>query len=209
MVLIVSLYIIYIKIHNHVEYKCDIKKSEKWGGFCITKQHPNTGWNYILDYGLATKIGLIFKNKTIIDLGAGLGQYCEVIRNYSTCDAYDGSKNVEIVTNGKVKYLNLAKKIEFNCIHDVVISIEVAEHIPKIYENIFEDNLIKCSKSIIILTWARIGQGGFYHVNERNKSEVINIFTSKGLKWNNTLFKLLFDSSRIKYIKNNLMVFSK
>lgn len=186
MVLIVSLYIIYIKIHNHVEYKCDIKKSEKWGGFCITKQHPNTGWNYILDYGLATKIGLIFKNKTIIDLGAGLGQYCEVIRNYSTCDAYDGSKNVEIV-----------------------ISIEVAEHIPKIYENIFEDNLIKCSKSIIILTWARIGQGGFYHVNERNKSEVINIFTSKGLKWNNTLFKLLFDSSRIKYIKNNLMVFSK
>lgn len=209
-ILLVALFLYFycIRRNKNEEYKCDINKSEN-GAFCITKQHPHTGWNYILDLGLATEIGNIFKNKTIIDLGAGLGQYCDVIRNYTTCEAYDGAKNVEIVTQGKVKYLNLAKRIEFNCIHDVVLSIEVGEHIPKYYENVFEDNLIKCSKSIIILTWAKIGQGGFNHVNEKERNDVIKKFISKGLKWNSSIYNMLFKSSKINYIKNNLMVFSK
>lgn len=199
----------YTENTQNTEYNCNTSRNEKWGGYCITKQNPYVGFNYVLDVGLAKEIGLLFKNKSIIDLGAGLGQYCDVIRRCTTCDAYDGSKNVEVVTKGKVKYLNLAKKIEFNCTHDIVMSIEVGEHIPKDYEDIYEENLIKCSNNIIILTWATIGQGGFYHVNEKEKKDVINIFTTKGLKWNEDIHKILYKSSRLDYIKNNLMVFSK
>lgn len=89
------------------------------------------------------------------------------------------------------------------------MSIEVGEHIPKNYEDIYEDNIIKCSNSIIILTWAKIGQGGFYHVNEKEKKDVIDIFTSKGLKWNEEIYNFLVRSSKLDYIRNNLMVFSK
>lgn len=116
-IMLIPLLYIYFKIitsldyKENVEYNCDENSTEKWGGYCITKQRPNIGYNYILDVGLARAVGVVFKNKTIIDLGAGLGQYCELIRKYTSCDAYDGSKNIEIVTKGKVKYLNLAKRI--------------------------------------------------------------------------------------------------
>merc|ERR1711992_116500 len=58
--------------------------------------------------------------------------------------------------------------------YDVVLSIEVAEHIPKTGENAFMDNLVRHMKhdGIIILTWAYPGQGGHHHVNEQNKAYV-------------------------------------
>lgn len=208
-ILIVAIYSNLPKKKEQREYDCNVNKSEKWGGFCVTKKNSTTGWNYILDSGLANEIGKIYKNKSIIDLGAGLGQYCKVISKYTTCHPYDGAKNIEIVTKGKVKFLNIADKINFDCLHDVVMSIEVGEHIPKEYEDIYIENLIKCSRNIVIITWARKEQGGFSHINEKDKNEVASLFESKGLKWDDSIHNKLFSKSKIPYIRNNLMVFSK
>ena len=59
------------------------------------------------------------------------------------------------------------------------MSLEVGEHIPKEYEDIFINNLHNNNNKGIILSWAILGQGGFGHVNEQNndyiKSKMSNL----------------------------------
>ena len=60
--------------------------------------------------------------------------------------------------------------------YDWVISLEVGEHIPKEYENIFIENLHKNNIRGIVLSWAIKGQGGDGHVNEQDNYYIKNIF---------------------------------
>lgn len=51
--------------------------------------------------------------------------------------------------------------------------------------------MIKCSKEVILITWSKVGQAGHFHVNNKNKEEVIELFKKKGLKYNsNITYKL-------------------
>lgn len=49
---------------------------------------------------------------------------------------YDGAENIESVTNGFVKFLDLTEEQDIDK-SDWTMSIEVAEHIPKNYEEIY------------------------------------------------------------------------
>lgn len=118
-------------LEKYLNYlSCNCKGIGYWGGFCLNKIKKVVGYNYVNDDILANTLGRLFKNKRVVDLGAGLGQYCPIVSKYSkVCDQYDGSVNIEEVTNGKVKYLNLAESINIECNYDYVMSIEVAKHI--------------------------------------------------------------------------------
>ena len=58
----------------------------------------------------------------------------------------------------------------------------MGEHIPKIYEKIFIDNLDNNNTKGIIISWAVKGQGGVGHVNEQNNEYIKNIFIKLGYK---------------------------
>jgi 2-polyprenyl-3-methyl-5-hydroxy-6-metoxy-1,4-benzoquinol methylase len=51
--------------------------------------------------------------------------------------------------------------------YDWIISLEVAEHIPEIYEAVYLDNIFRHAKEGIILSWAVPGQGGLSHINNK------------------------------------------
>ena len=57
-------------------------------------------------------------------------------------------------------------------LHDAVLSLEVGEHIPEDYEDIYLENLDRHADKIIILSWAVPEQGGFGHVNERDNGYI-------------------------------------
>lgn len=192
--------------------KCKYKEEEniKLWRFCLTKEQIYVGGNQAYDKGLSNELAKLFKDKTVVDLGCGLGWYCPIISKESKqCDQYDGSVNIEELTNGKVKYLNLADPIKFQCGYDVVMSLEVAEHIPKIYEEIYVNNLIKCSKKDILITWSRIGQSGHFHVNNKNREDVIKLFESKGFKYKHDISTRLKNVTTIWWLKNNILYFTK
>lgn len=52
--------------------------------------------------------------------------------------------------------------------YDWVLSLEVAEHLPRSMEPVFVFNLDRHAKEGVVLSWARKGQGGSHHVNEQN-----------------------------------------
>eukprot|EP00966_Prymnesium_polylepis_P206030 4774127-Prymnesium_polylepis.2 len=48
---------------------------------------------------------------------------------------------------------------------ELVMSLEVAEHVPRSGEAQFLYNLLSLQPRKVILSWAHIGQGGHFHVN--------------------------------------------
>ena len=73
-------------------------------------------------------------------------------------DSYDGAPFSEEISEGRVKYLDLTLPQYGLPLYDWIISLEVAEHIPREYENIYLDNIVRHAKEGVILSWARPGK---------------------------------------------------
>lgn len=197
----------YIQLMNKLS--CSCRGVGYWGGFCLNISKARKMF-VGCDLDLANKLSELFKGKKVVDLGGGLGWYCKIIGGKAeSCDEYDGSVNIEEATNGTVKYLNLAEPINFECNYDIAMSIEVAEHIPKEYENIYINNLLKCGKEAILISWSRMGQGGYFHVNNKNKQDVIQIFEKRSLKYNNKITEAIKKSTKFIWIKRNILYFDR
>ena len=77
------------------------------------------------------------------------------------------------------KVLDLSEPIKFDTPFSWVMSLEVGEHLPKKFEDIFINNLHNNNEKGIVLSWAVKGQGGDGHFNEQNndyiKSKICNL----------------------------------
>ena len=81
----------------------------------------------------------------------GLGKYTiELKTKVQTCD---GNPSTKELNNGVCDILDLSKTHVFDNKYDWVLSLEVGEHIPKEYENIFIDNLCNNCINGIIISW--------------------------------------------------------
>ena len=122
-------------------------------------------------------------------------------------DAYDGAPFIENETSGKVKFLDLTIPQYGLPIYDWVICLEVAEHIPKEYEDTFLSNLERHAKTGIILSWAVPGQPGHYHVNNKPLSLVIEVMKKFGFDRDEKMSKYLQTHARNGVFKTNANVF--
>jgi hypothetical protein len=90
---------------------------------------------------------------------------------------------------------------------DLVLSLEVGEHLPPQFESIFIQNLHKHNTKAIIVSWAIEGQGGWGHFNERNNSYIKQKFLDLGYYNDIDEEKLIRDASALPWFKNTIMVF--
>eukprot|EP00440_Ansanella_granifera_P031929 gb/GFBE01034654.1/.p1 GENE.gb/GFBE01034654.1/~~gb/GFBE01034654.1/.p1 ORF type:complete len:318 (+),score=54.88 gb/GFBE01034654.1/:1-954(+) len=132
---------------------------------------------------LATKV--LRDGESVTDLGAGVGQLghaLKVVLPNIHYHGYDGAGNVAEFTENYVHFADLTVPLDVKR-SDWVVSSEVGEHIrhefePQVIANLHEHN---CKG--IVLTWAVLGQGGFWHVNCHSNAYLINIFTQLGYKY--------------------------
>lgn len=120
---------------------------------------------------------------------------------------YDGNPETQELSEGRCAIVDLSKPIDF-CQFDWTLSLEVGEHIPKEFEDIFINNILG-SKYGIILSWAVEGQGGTSHVNTRNNSYIRDKIVQKGYNSDFEAEKTLRAASTFDWFKNTLMVFRK
>lgn len=176
-------------------------------GYWETKN--NTG--HLFDPQLCNAIvNLLKKNNisSVYDLGCGEAKYTQIILNNNIdCLAYDGNPNTPKITNGLGSVLNLAEIIDLPKV-DCVLSLEVGEHIPKRYEQIFINNLCKLTSKILILSWAIIGQKGTGHVNCQDNYYIIEQIENNGLSYDDKETIALRESVQRLYFKNTIMVFN-
>lgn len=169
---------------------------------------------HAFDYYLAKFIGQYLpKNKTIIDFGCGLGSYLKYLNDigFAKLLGCEGTKlsNTEF-TN--VFVCDLTRDVNLSADANV-ICLEVGEHIPEDYLDIFLDNITRpVSKgNKIIISWAVPGQDGIGHVSCRDNAWVIGQLTKRGLRY------IFNDSERIRqhisnhcaYFRDTILIFER
>ena len=173
-----------------------------WSG-PITIQHAH-------DPRLAQQLVTFFKSKdvkSVLDLGAGPGLYSETLsKNGILASCYDGNPDTQTLSKGKCAIADLTFDLNFSK-HDWVLSLEVGEHLPKEYEDIFFGNIIRNSKHGIVLSWAVPGQGGDGHVNLQSNNYVKSKMASLGYFNNIEAENIFREASTLSWFKNTIMVF--
>lgn len=120
---------------------------------------------------------------SIIDIGAGVGQYGHSLRAIDPAHdyrGYDGAGNVERVTSGFVRWTDMTSPRLALPKADWVMSLEVGEHIDSKYERHFARNLHTHNCRGLVISWAVLGQWGRGHVNNHGEGYIKRVFAELG-----------------------------
>ncbi|MAA50597.1 MAG: hypothetical protein CMP83_10535 [Gammaproteobacteria bacterium] len=172
----ILIYIYYMSNKIKKSIKQARMKSNEWTLIEHRKHHNNN-----FNDGLATAIYELFKPKTILEFGCGVGYYCNY---WSNCEGVQTVHGIEPNKRDDKMFKNKnCKQLTFNLInddesqfefldkYDLVVSIEVAEHIDRKYHDKLFDFLTKKSKNIIIFSGARLDQPGHGHIACRSEED--------------------------------------
>jgi cyclopropane fatty-acyl-phospholipid synthase-like methyltransferase len=183
-----------------------INQNGFWEGLEADCQH-------IHDESLASCLVEFFKNKnasSLVDFGCGMGNYVKTFKqnNINAC-GFDGNPNTPELTNHLCNVLDLSTPIKFDEPFDWVMSLEVGEHLPQKFEDIFINNLHNNNKRGIVLSWAIEGQGGHGHVNEKSNEYIKSKICSLGYINDVESENIMRNNANLWWFKNTMMVFIK
>ncbi len=149
--------------------------------------------------------------KTVLDLGCGPGTYVECLNAIGvSCLGYDVDKRVE----GK-KDLKCQSLLSVADTADVVLCMEVAEHIESSVNNQIVESVAKALNpgGYLIWTAAQPGQGGVGHINCQTKSYWDSQLKQTGLERDKNIESKLIDYVKAGYhmgwFSQNLMLYKK
>jgi len=149
---------------------------------------------------------------SIADIGCGRGDYCKYLKDMGipTVHGYEGTIGIkEISAYGDIMTVDLTKERWVGIDYDLVLCLEVGEHIPHQHEQCFIDNLCRYANKDLILSWAVPGQGGAGHINELSNEYIIGELAKRGFEFNKDVSDKLREASSRKWFKNTLMKFEK
>lgn len=157
--------------------------------------------------------GTLAKHRRVYDVGCGNAAYVEYLENSGFEDAIgiEGSRLDNFKShNVIIQDLTIPFELETK---GNVICLEVAEHIPAKYEDVFLKNVtsLVVETGFLILSWAVEGQDGIGHVNCRSNEYVIEKLHDLGFVYldgeSNNVRELV--EEELSYFKNTLMIFIK
>ena len=86
---------------------------------------------------------------------------------------------------------------------------QVGEHLPKVHEAAFVENLHRHNARGLVLSWATVGQGGTGHVNEQDNDYVKALVCAKGYVNDLDAEAALRAAARFSYFRRTVMVFRR
>ncbi|MDO5419626.1 MAG: beta-1,6-N-acetylglucosaminyltransferase [Bacteroides sp.] len=176
-----------------------------------------TGHYY--DSGLAKgllKLLSLMSVKTIADFGCGPGWYVALLRKSGyEVDGYDGNPFVEKMSarffnNGfYCQCMDLTEVLETEEAFDMVLSLEVGEHIPVRWEDTYLQNLTRNASQYVILSWAVEGQWGDGHINCRSNAYIIEKMKHLGFIISTPVSNYLRTCASRWWLKHTIMFFER
>ncbi|MDR2971147.1 MAG: class I SAM-dependent methyltransferase [Bacteroidales bacterium] len=169
------------------------------------------------------------KPKSVVDFGCGIGTWLNAFKNNGISEilGIDGEwckKDLlfKYIQKSEFKCVNLENPIYLEKTYDLVVSLEVAEHLSETSADIFVQSLTNAGK-VILFSAAFPGQGGQNHINEQWPSYWASKFQKygyyfhdiiRGKIWNNqdvslwykqNIFLVIHESVDFNYPNDNLL----
>tara|TARA_R110000765_G_scaffold9042_3_gene28564 strand:- start:16797 stop:17375 length:579 start_codon:yes stop_codon:yes gene_type:complete len=165
------------------------------------------------DASLCKALTELFLNRGVLsvaDFGCGDASYVRAFASVGiSIFAVDGNPHTPRITGGLGEVQNLALPLDTKLNYDVVLSLEVGEHIPPEFEQVFIDNLCNTARQQIVMSWAVEGQVGHGHVNCRNNDYIISELTRRGWIYDDEATSSFRAASSLSWFPNSLLVFEK
>jgi tetratricopeptide (TPR) repeat protein len=194
------------EIFESIRLNENISETGFWKGDLV-KEHENFHCIELSDW-IANYLD---KEKQLTDFGCGSGYYLKYFKSkgFTNILGYEGQQSNHFVFD-KIKIQDLTQPFMVES-QGNVLSLEVGEHIPKKYQNVFIENICNACDDILILSWATRGQKGVNHVNCLNNEEAISLIESKGFNLQEEATRSARDSIKdhCLWFKNTLMIFKK
>ncbi|MGD2087936.1 MAG: class I SAM-dependent methyltransferase [Candidatus Aminicenantes bacterium] len=164
---------------------------------------------------VAEIIDSFFNFHSVLDIGCGCGLYIEELHRLGKevlgCDASIDAINMA-AKEFTVFYCNVTEPLILNRKFDLVICIEVAEHIRKKYSRQLVKNCT-CYGDTVVFTAAPKGQGGVGHINEQPYRFWIRLFAENHFRYDRDLSEqvrtVMKEKNVVQWIANNFMSFSR
>ncbi|PCJ67576.1 MAG: hypothetical protein COA58_00125 [Bacteroidetes bacterium] len=155
----------------------------------------------------------LFQPKSVVDIGCGTGTFLKEFKNCGVPKVfgYDGDwvnrdllkENLE---QSEFLSCNLEHTISFKEKYDLVMCLEVAEHLSEEAANILVDNLITAG-TVLVFSAAIPKQGGQNHLNEQWLGYWTHKFEKKGYVVDDILKPLFWNNEKIDYwYKQNMVI---
>lgn len=156
------------------------------------------------------ELKLALEFKTVLDVGCGQGAWGVNFneKDYMGVDGDYVKPESLLIDPSQFKAVDVSKPFNLRKKFDLVISLEVAEHLPEHAADTFIDNLCKHGDTILFSA-AIPGQGGNGHLNEQWQSYWAKKFKAKGYRSFDIVRPFVWNADIEYYYKQNIIVYSK
>ncbi|CAM3371489.1 class I SAM-dependent methyltransferase [Marinicrinis lubricantis] len=152
--------------------------------------------------------------KSVVDIGCGTGGWLSVFKGYGIADIFgvDGDYVDEELLKIPVEQyrgMDLTKTFELDRRFDLVVSLEVAEHLPETSADMFIESLTKLG-SVILFSAAVPYQGGKHHINEQWQGYWLDKFNQCGFAAVDCIRSKIWENEDVQWwYAQNIMIYVK
>ena len=158
----------------------DPRSSGPWTSEMYSEHLPD---DIAFDEKMAESLISIYRPQKSLDLGCGLGYYVKFLRDQKI-DAW-GVEAEDLDESFKAPGYQIKKDLsepfDLQEKYDLVMCLEVVEHIPRDFEDIVFDNIVRHMSKYLLFSGATVGQQGTGHINERHEKHWFGHLTKRGL----------------------------
>jgi SAM-dependent methyltransferase len=150
--------------------------------------------------------------QSVVDFGCGVGPWLRVFLESGITDAVgvDGDyvrNDLLVIPENHFMRADVTQPVDLKRTFDLVVSLEVAEHLPPDRASVFVDTLTRHS-GIVLFSAAVPSQGGTYHVNEQWPQYWMSLFTERGYSCIDCLRDVFWEDDRVTWwYRQNMLLF--
>ena len=152
--------------------------------------------------------------QSVIDVGCGVGTWLSIFKEFGVenCLGIDGDyvdKNMLQILPEEFLSSDLKKPLDINKTFDLVVSLEVAEHLPSEYAETFISFLTQLGE-VVLFSAAIPFQGGTGHLNEQWPEYWAQQFQKQGYLVADCLRAKIWNNNNVKFwYAQNILLFVK
>ena len=157
-----------------------------------------------------------FSPGSVLDVGCGIGTWLSVFLAHGITDVkgidgdfIDRTLLSKFIDEKYFSAADLTQLFDLKKKFDLVISLEVAEHLPPKSAETFVASIVQHGDTILF-SGATVGQGGQNHLNEQWPSYWADLFQKHGYQCYDIIRPLIWNDALVnKWYKQNVLVYSK